>query len=293
MKNAARMMALTVALLLAGTSLAVAQKKSPASTPSLDSVGATGASIDMRFTAGSPTGAPAGFTLQWLSLDDYLTDGWSSSALCGAGFSGNANGNHYSLSAGASVEERVGDFLFDHPGASTNCAQPLACNTTYVFRSFSHANSSYNRSAWSAERQYTTNACGWVGCTYTQGFWKNHGPDPSGNNLNEWPVTAMTLGSVDYTDAEILQILEQPAKGNGLLTLAHQLIAAKLNIANGADSAAIFLEVEAAELMIGSLVAPPVGNGFLAPGDVSALVNALAEYNEGAIGPGHCSASSY
>ncbi len=74
------------------------------------------------------------------------------------------------------------------------------------------------------------------GCTYTQGFWKNHGPNPSGNNQNEWPVTSLTLGSVSYSDLELESILNTPVGGNGLISLAHQLIAAKLNVANGASA---------------------------------------------------------
>jgi len=66
------------------------------------------------------------------------------------------------------------------------------------------------------------------------------------------------------------------------------LIAAKLNIANGADSTDIAQAISDADTLIGSLVVPPVGGGFLAPGATSTLVQALAAYNEGVTGPGHC-----
>src|SRR5258705_5036 len=59
-------------------------------------------------------------------------------------------------------------------------------------------------------------------CTYTQGYWKNH--------PNAWPVTSLTLGTVNYTKAQLIQILEEDVNGNGLISLAHQLIAALLNI---------------------------------------------------------------
>jgi len=45
------------------------------------------------------------------------------------------------------------------------------------------------------------------------------------------------LGAVSCSDQQLLQILNDPAQGNGLIILAHQLIAAKLNIAHGADPA--------------------------------------------------------
>jgi len=44
---------------------------------------------------------------------------------------------------------------------------------------------------------------------------------------------------VTYQAAELMAILDDPARGNGLVILTHQLIAAKLNIANGADPSAV------------------------------------------------------
>ena len=117
-------------------------------------------------------------------------------------------------------------------------------------------------------------------CTFTQGYWKNH--------PGVWPVPSLTLGTVAYTQAQLLAIFGQPAAGNGLISLAHQLIAAKLNIANGADPTAISATILAADALIGGLVVPPVGAGFLAPASTSALTQALDDYNNGLTGPGHC-----
>jgi hypothetical protein len=130
------------------------------------------------------------------------------------------------------------------------------------------------------------------GCTLTQGFWKNHGLNSPGNQENEWPVNHLTLGTVNYTQLQLQSILDEPVKGNGLISLAHQLIAAKLNIANGADPTAISSTITAADNLIGGKVVPPVGNGSLTPAQVSALVTALTNFNEGTTGPGHCSDSS-
>ena len=110
-------------------------------------------------------------------------------------------------------------------------------------------------------------------CVRGQGFWKNH-PD-------QWPVTELQLGTVTYTQEQLLSILHQPVRGNGLVLLAHQLIAAKLNVANGADSSCIQQTIADADALIGDLVVPPVGNGYLAPRDVSALADVLEDYNEG------------
>jgi hypothetical protein len=68
-------------------------------------------------------------------------------------------------------------------------------------------------------------------CPLTQGFWKNH---PAA-----WPAfclsggSCLTLGCQSYTEAELLTILKTPVGGDASLNLAHQEIAAKLNILTG------------------------------------------------------------
>ncbi len=114
-------------------------------------------------------------------------------------------------------------------------------------------------------------------CTLTQGYWKNH--------EEAWPVSSLTLGNVTYTKAELLVIFTTPVKGNGLISLAHQLIAAKLNVAAGADDAAIASTIDAADDLIGDLV---VGEDSLSTDAVGDLVGKLDAFNNGDIGPGHC-----
>jgi hypothetical protein len=96
---------------------------------------------------------------------------------------------------------------------------------------------------------------------------------------------------VTYSQAELLRILNQPVKGNGLVSLAHQLIDAKLNIANGASGSAISTAIATADSTIGGLVVPPIGSGALSTSSVGSLVNTLDTYNNGLLagGPGHCS----
>ena len=267
--------------------------KSSFATPSLSCAGSTAASINLQVCAGA-SGAPAGFSLQWETAADYAANGnvWFDSeelGLCKASFSGNANLSRYNLGANQCVTVDVGEFLFDN-GASTGCPGSLLCGTAYVFRAFAHANSSANRSDFTSTLQCSTLPCqpGTEGCTYTQGYWKAHGPIPSGNNLNEWPVASLTLGTVVYNDLELLGILDTPAAGNGLIALAHQLIAAKLNVANGSDDADIAAAIAAADTLIGNRIVPPVGSGYLAPSGTSGLTGSLTSYNEGATGPGHC-----
>src|SRR5262249_38400441 len=71
------------------------------------------------------------------------------------------------------------------------------------------------------------------------------------------------LGNRTYNRQELQSILGQAVHGNGLVQLAHQQIAAKLNIANGANGSCIEQALAAADALIGNLVIPPVGNGHL------------------------------
>ena len=265
---------------------------------------ASATSIEINACAGPVTGAPAGFSLQWIpaaqlaagpdGLPGTADDGtWPDSAsadLCKGSFSGNANGSRYNLGKSQCATVQAGDNLFDDAGASSNCASlPLLCGTEYAFRSFAHANNALFRSDFSANLFCQTIACEPEGgCTFTQGYWKTHGPIPTGNNSNEWPVASLTLGNVSYTDLELQSIFDKPAAGNGLISLAHQLMAAKLNIANGADGTSVAAAIAAADALIGNLVIPPVGGGSLPSSATSSLTSTLDSFNNGLTGPGHC-----
>jgi hypothetical protein len=291
-----------LAVLMLAASAGWAGKTGTMDTLRLTCGGGTSVSFDAGVCAGPNTGAPAGFSLQWITADQLAKgpDGiagtlddntWPLSEsldLCKASLSGNAFGHFYSLGKGQCTSVQIGDNLFDDTGASSNCANtPLLCGTTYAVRGFAHANGSLFRSAFTPDLFCSTAACEPAGgCTYTQGYWKTHGPIPTGNNSNEWPVTSLTLGTVVYSDLQIQSILDTP--GGGLLALAHQLIAAKLNVASGADDSSIAGAIVAADALIGGLVVPPVGSGSLPPSATSTLTATLDSFNQGVIGPGHC-----
>lgn len=185
----------------------------------------------------------------------------------------------YNLLPGQSVTVTIGDdSLYDNCAVSSPCsASPLLCNTAYVFRASAAAS---NVDLRSNTIMCATLPCVGSSCTYTQGYWRTH-PDA-------WPVTSLTLGTVTYQAAELMAILDNPAQGNGLVILTHQLIAAKLNIANGADPSEVQQTIVDADAMVAGLVIPPIGNGYLPASQTSALTETLTEYNEGTIGPGHC-----
>lgn len=112
--------------------------------------------------------------------------------------------------------------------------------------------------------------CGGGGCTLTQGYWKTHGcywpapftpgtPNRADNNHNGIPdnlegqcavngrdrntlcpcdaTHTILIGTNAYNECQLLCALAQPANGNAVRILSHQLIAAKLNLLNGASGA--------------------------------------------------------
>jgi hypothetical protein len=265
----------------AGNAIAISYETSAASN------------IAINVTAG-PTGAPGGFSVQWMTLADYVALGnqWPGSSevpnaqaasFCKANFSGIVPSSScipYNLQPGQSVTVTIGDdSLYDNCAVSSPCSgAPLLCNTAYVFRAFAADSTGYRVSE--TIMCATLPCVGGSSCTYSQGYWRNH--------PNAWPVTSLTLGTVTYQAAELMAIFDNPARGNGLVILVHQLIATKLNIANGADPSAAQQAVTDADNMIGALVVPPIGNGYLAPEQTGDLTETLTEYNEGTIGPGHC-----
>ena len=94
-----------------------------------------------------------------------------------------------------------------------------------------------------------------------------------------------------YTKTQLLAILGTPVKGNGLISLAHQLIAAKLNVAEGTSvPASVAAAIAAADALIGAKVVPPIGTGFLDPSVTDTLTGILDAYNNGLTpgGPKHC-----
>lgn len=109
--------------------------------------------------------------------------------------------------------------------------------------------------------------------TYGQGYWKTASHWPSG-------VTSIQLGTVIYTQAEAISILTSTsANSNGYIQLAIQLIAAKLNVANGAADTAAATNA-AADAVIGSNVIPPVGTASVPAGTYNTLKDALEAYND-------------
>lgn len=103
----------------------------------------------------------------------------------------------------------------------------------------------------------------------TQGYWKNH--------QGAWlDGSGLMLGTNFYTNAQLENILQSPVRGDASIALAHQLIAAQLNIANGTDSTPIQTTLSDANNLIGSGmipegISPPSPTGQQMEGDASIL----------------------
>lgn len=279
----------TLALALAALGLAGAAVAAPLDAPSVSAVSSGHGKIRLTLTAG-PSGAPGGFEVCYMTEAAFLArGGWPASGWWPeegwVDFTGVATLNtwgseqlSFALAPGQSVDIEIGD-VADETGVSGTVEGELTDASTYVVCAFARAAGASSRSAYSPNVTSSTTAQG-ENCTYTIGYWKTH--------AGAWPVASLTLGTVNYSAAQLLAILNQPVAGNGLIALAHQLIAAKLNIANGANPTTIAAAIASADALIGGLVVPPVGAGSLAPGATSSLTQQLDDFNNGVTGPGHC-----
>ena len=133
------------------------------------------------------------------------------------------------------------------------------------------------------------------GCTRSKGYWKTHsiyGPAPYDS---AWALLGedSTFFLSNQTNYEVMWTA--PSGGNAYYMLAHQYIAASINILNGADPSEIqeafddatdMLETYTPEY-IGSLKGNnPIRQDFIG------LKSMLAQYNGGEIGPGNCEESA-
>jgi hypothetical protein len=133
------------------------------------------------------------------------------------------------------------------------------------------------------------------GCTLTQGYWKthsSHGPAPYDDGwLKIGPAGADTV--FFKSGKSWYDVFWTPPAGNVYYNLAHQYMAAKLNILNGASSTAA---VDAAILGAEGFFSTRTPGATLSKQERTQVLkwaSTLDEYNNGSIGPGHCSEDAY
>ncbi len=121
-------------------------------------------------------------------------------------------------------------------------------------------------------------------CPLGMGYWKNH--------PTAWPLFSMLLGLEIYSRSELLVMLGTPTgsrQGADVsVTLADQLIAAKLNIARGADARPIYATIASADAQLAAFrgklpyrVRPSSSAGRA----MTAAASVLATYNGGGLTP--------
>ena len=116
-------------------------------------------------------------------------------------------------------------------------------------------------------------------CTYTIGYWKNHPYD--------WPVDELSI----YTGHEAMILLwTPPKKGNAYIILAHQYIAAELNVLNGASVPDEVLHAgrDAQEMLEQYKDEGTISKKSPDRGLAIDLARVLDDYNNGILGLGHC-----
>lgn len=129
------------------------------------------------------------------------------------------------------------------------------------------------------------------GCTLTQGYWKTHsefGPAPYDAT---WAMLPSGANTPFYLSGKTwYQVFwTPPAGGNRYYQLAHQYMAARLNVLNGAASTP---EVDAALVWATNFFNTYTPSSSLPSAVLSQARNyasLLDGYNNGVTGPGHCS----
>jgi hypothetical protein len=131
------------------------------------------------------------------------------------------------------------------------------------------------------------------GCTLTPGYWKTHsekGPAPYDNTWAKLSNGADTL--FFDTGKTYYEVLWTPPKGgNAYYILAHQYIAAYLNQLNGASMTTVADELDHAASLLDQYDSNPMGMDNIKGAVRKDFINTadiLDKYNNGYIGPGHC-----
>ena len=115
-------------------------------------------------------------------------------------------------------------------------------------------------------------------CGVSPGYWKTHS--------SVWPVSTLTLGAQTYNKSELLNLLNAPKGGDSTLILAFQLIAAKLNVANGTKASTAGTNITTADQLLSSYGHLPLSKG-IKDSQMTAIGTNLNSFNaDGLLQPG-------
>lgn len=130
------------------------------------------------------------------------------------------------------------------------------------------------------------------GCTLTPGYWKTHssyGPAPYDDTWAKLPQGADTPFFVLSGQTYYQVLWTPPAGGNAYYILAHQYIAVQLNKLNGASSTPAVDAAMAWAMNFFNSYKPADKLDKTMRNQAVSYANLLDQYNNGLIGPGHCS----
>jgi hypothetical protein len=136
-----------------------------------------------------------------------------------------------------------------------------------------------------------------AGCTLTQGYWKTHSENGPAPYDDGW----LAIGPDGQDTVFFLsgktwyQVFWTPPAGNPYYNLAHQYMAAKLNVLNGASAPPeVAAALASAEALFAAKTPAQVSGGSKAlKKQFTELASTLDKYNNGLIGPGHCDENPY
>ena len=137
-----------------------------------------------------------------------------------------------------------------------------------------------------------------TGCTLTQGYWKTHSSYGPARYDETWALVGAGvgagIGSGTGADTPFYRsgksyygVLWTPPAGSAYYVLAHQFIAATLNVLAEADETVVAQDLATARAFFAS-TAPTTVLSKTQQAGLKALAGRLDAYNNGATGPGHC-----
>src|SRR5688572_4120879 len=192
-----------VTMAAVGGSLLVAGPAAALDAPVVVPMQSKPGSVRLMVHAGD-SGAPLGFYIERMKKSEYdalggwptsPTGSWMSGTFTGTpSFNIQGTGDAYALAPSEAIEVELGQ-LFDETGVSATDLEELQPNTQYVIRVKTNGTGPFAPSGFT-ETIVVGSAPLAQNCTFTQGYWKNH--------TEAWPVTNLTLGTVNYTAAELL-----------------------------------------------------------------------------------------
>lgn len=207
---------------------------------------------------------------------------------CPAGFSCTPASGAWQLTGSQTIEYDV-----SFRNAAATCDWRFTAANTAVLIEASGA----QRTA-GASVDIVTPACP-TGCTLTIGYWKTHAgftgrnADRVTESLPQWLGTSGGARSIQVTTATqgvgVLGMDLYGAPSNGITKLYAQMLAARLNMARGADGAAVSSAMSAANSFLATRgYADWSGLSKAQKDQVMSWMTAFDAYNNGLTGPGHC-----